>query len=194
MDERNDERIIRHYDRQAPLYELSEWPLEVLFFKKWRQRFLGDLRGRVLDVGIGTGKNLPYYPKDVHLTGIEPSERMLKRARRRAAKFGKNPVLVSGRAENLLFPDDTFDAVVTFCVLCSVTYPILAVKEMYRVCKKGGKIIMVEHVLSKNKLLALVEKLHNPITKGIFGFDVTRDTADNIKKAGFILFKDECIA
>ena len=90
-------------------------------------------------------------------------------------------------AENMKFRNNSFDTVLCTFILCSVPNPVKALKEMRRVCKPNGRIIMVEHVLSKNWLIALWQKLHNPITRWLVGININRDTAGNIRKAGIRL-------
>ena len=97
-------------------------------------------------------------------------------------------------AENLNFTDSEFDYVVATFALCSVPDPVRTVKEMKRVLKPNGRIILIEHVLSKNKLIALLERLHNPLTSGLLGFNVDRDTKSNIEKAGVRVERDENLA
>lgn len=104
--------------------------------------------------------------------------------------LNKDIKLLQMDAQEIKFFDNSFDYVVCTFLLCSVPDPIKVVKEMYRVCKNGGKILMIEHMLSKNILLAFFQHLHNPITKTLFGFNVNRKTIDNIKKAGLVIDKE----
>ena len=115
-----------------------EAPMENMF-SKWRKKLLENASGKTLEVGIGTGKNIPYYPADVDLTGIDFSEKMISKAKEKVAG-GKNIKLMEMDAENMKFDDNSFDTVVTSCVFCSVPDPIQGLKEIRRVCKNGGKI------------------------------------------------------
>ena len=90
--------------------------------------------------------------------------------------------------------DNSFDCVVCTFVLCSVPEPVIALKEMRRVVKKNGKILMLEHMLSNHWPIALFEHLHNPITRFLFGFNVNRKTVDNVKRAGLIVKKVDNLA
>lgn len=178
------------YDRYSIVYDILEYPIEKLVFAKWRRQALSNVQGKLLEVGVGTGKNLQYYPQDVDLTAIDLSSQMLKHAIKQEKKLGERAMLLQMDAQLLKFQDNIFDIVLCTFVLCSVPDPITALKEMKRVCKPGGKIIMIEHVLSANRLIALWQNIHNPLTKAL-GFNVNRDTKKNILKAGLQISKDE---
>ena len=107
------------YNKISAIYNLMEWPLEFFFFARWRKEALSGLKGRVLDVGIGTGKNLKYYPPGCSVTGIDNSEGMLEKAQTSAEDM-KNVTLLLMDAGHLEFPDKSFDYVVTIFVLCSI--------------------------------------------------------------------------
>jgi demethylmenaquinone methyltransferase/2-methoxy-6-polyprenyl-1,4-benzoquinol methylase len=96
----------------------------------------------------------------------------------------KNITLLEMDAQKLKFKDSSFDYIVNTFVLCSVPDPVRVVKEMKRVLKKNGKILMLEHTKSKHFVIKVFQYIHNPITKALFGFNVNRDTIENIKKAG----------
>lgn len=146
---------------QDQAYLLSNvllWPIELLFFRRFRRALLHDLSGRILEVGVGTGKNLPFYnPGKVHLTGIDLSRRLLGRALRAAKRRHLAVDLFPMDAEHLAFPDQTFDVVVCTFFLCSVPSPLPVLQEMARVVKPDGRILMLEHVLSQIPSLARLE-------------------------------------
>ena len=97
-------------------------------------------------------------------------------------------------AQNLKFKDNSFDYIICTFVLCSVPDPVKTLKEMKRVVKPNGKILMIEHMLSKNKLIAFYEHIHNPITRFLFGFNVNRKTDENVEKAGLKIRKMQNMA
>jgi ubiquinone/menaquinone biosynthesis C-methylase UbiE len=173
------------YNRIAPIYEFIDLPLELFFFRKWRKEALSGLSGKILEVGIGTGRNLKYYPSQCSVTGIDYSERMLEKAREKA-KGMKNVTLLLMDAEHLGFQDNSFDYIVTTFVLCSVSDPVRALKEMRRVLKSSGELIAIEYVRSSNHLIAWIEDLINPIVCSCIG-DNIRKSIDNIIKAGFTI-------
>lgn len=175
---------VSKYNRIAPIYELIDLPLELLFFRKWRKEALSGLSGKVLEIGVGSGRNLKYYPAGCSLTGIDSSEGMLERAREKAREM-KNVNLLLMDAEHLQFPDNSFDYVVTTFVLCTIPDPVKALKEMRRVLKPSGELIALEHMHSNNPIIDLFEHLIDPFLYFLLGDHTTRNTTRNIEKAGF---------
>ena len=146
---------------------------------------MGNLKGSILEIGVGTGKNLKYYNKNAKVIGIDLSPKMLAKARIRSIQSNKKNIkLILMDTQALKFKTSSFNYVVCTFVLCSVPSPIKVLKQMKRVTKKNGKILMLEHVKSKYFLIKIFQHLHNPITKALFGFNVNRDTINNIKKSG----------
>lgn len=176
-------KIQTRYNRIARIYDLLESPMES-GFSKWRNELLEQAEGKVLEVGIGTGKNIPYYPKGVDISGIDFSERMIERARKKAWRK-ENVHLYVMDAEDMDFEDHSFDTIVTSCVYCSVPDPVQGMKEMKRVCKPGGKLLMLEHVRSKNKIAGKLMDILNPIPLHVYGANINRKTYKNLLKAGF---------
>src|SRR6056297_1213374 len=121
-------KIQKRYNRIAYLYDIMESPMET-GFSKWRKELLNQASGQTLEVGIGTGKNISYYPDEVMLTGIDFSERMIEIAKKKA-KNKNNVWLQVMDVEDMQFEDDMFDTVVTSCVYCSVPDPVKGLKEM----------------------------------------------------------------
>lgn len=120
---------------------------------------------RVLEVGVGTGINTSLYPKKCHVTGIDLSASMLEKARERVAREGrKNVRLLEMDAARLTFADDTFDIVYAPYLVSVVPDPVQVVREMRRVCRTGGKIIILNHFRSKNPLLSRLEQAISPLT------------------------------
>jgi len=119
------------YNRIAVVYDLMEAFIERTAFAAWRQRLWASVpAGRVLEVGVGTGKNLPYYPAGAQVTAIDLSERMLERARRRATDLGVRVDLRLMDAQRLAFPAGAFDAAVATFVFCSVPDPVQGLREL----------------------------------------------------------------
>lgn len=167
----------------AKVYDLMDKPMEIVFVK-WRKKMLREVSGKTLEVGIGTGKNLPFYPQDVDLTGIDFSEKMIEKARNKNNGPAKTQLLEMD-AEKMLFEDNTFDTVVTSCVFCSVPNPVQGLKEIRRVCKNGGKILMLEHVRSHKKIIGPLMDAFNFIPLNLYGANINRETYQNLLKAGF---------
>ena len=138
--------VERVYDRTARFYDLMDGPMDWLGGRRRRARVLGRAEGEVLEVGIGTGRNLSHYPSAVRLTGVDLSEQMLARAVRRAAKLGAEVSLEHADVERLPFAADTFDTVAATCVFCSVADPATALREIRRVLRPHGTLHMMEHI------------------------------------------------
>lgn len=179
------EKVRKRYDRIAPLYDLLERPME-REFAHWREELLREASGRVLEVGVGTGKNLMRYPEGVSVTGIDFSARMITRAQERVTRLElQNVTLLEMDAERMEFDDDSFDTVVSTCVFCSVPLPIQGLKEIRRVCKPEGKVLMLEHVRSSGPILGTVMDFLNPIPLHLYGANINRRTEENLRLAGF---------
>lgn len=120
---------------------------------------------RILEVGVGTGINLSLYPKDCTVTGIDYSEQMLEKARERIDRKGiKNARLLQMDAADLKFADNSFDIVYAPYVISVVPDPVKAAREMERVCRPGGRFIILNHFLSPNPLMSRVERMISPAT------------------------------
>lgn len=161
--------------------------------KKLRKDFIQLAQGEVLEIGIGTGVNLEFYPEDVSVTGIDFSPKMLERARKKADKLTQNINILEMDVERLDFADDSFDTVVATCVFCSVPNPIQGLKEVRRVTKPSGKIILLEHMRSGNEFIGKIMDMLNPIGLHIVGANINRMIMDNIKKAGLELIHQDLI-
>jgi ubiquinone/menaquinone biosynthesis C-methylase UbiE len=178
--------IRKRYDRLAPFYDLLEAPVERFRFSSWRKRLKGRVIGkRALEVGVGTGKNLSYYPSNVKITAIDVSPRMLDRAQKRAQALGMNVDLKPMDAQALQFPDGSFDTVFATFVFCSVPDPVLGLKELRRVCKSGGRLLLLEHMRPVNPFLGLLFDALNPLVVRLTGANINRKTIDNINSAGW---------
>lgn len=187
-------KVAWRYDRISRYYDTFESLLEVFLFSKWRMMLWEYPRGKILEVGVGTGKNIPYYPKVKRLIAIDISEGMLEGAKRKIQMGDDFPILMKADIMNLPFKDESFDCVVSTFVFCSVPDPIKGLKEVYRVLKSIGKMYLLEHVLSENRLIRLWEEVHNPITSRLFGFNVNRDTRRTLKVSGFKVTLDKKMA
>ena len=178
----------RRYNRIAPVYDLMEGLVERSRFRKWRKLLWSKVEGpRVLEVGVGTGKNFPYYPPDAEITAIDFSERMLKRAQDRASEQKLKVHLRQMDVQNLEFEGNTFDTVVATFVFCSVPDPVRGLMEIERVCKPGGKVILLEHVLSANRALGWLMNLANPLVVRMVGANINRRTVENVIKSGLVV-------
>jgi len=175
----------RRYDRIAPLYDRMEGLIERSRYSKWRELLWSKVEGtHILEVGVGTGKNFPFYPPDEEITAIDFSKKMLERAEDRASKQKVRVSLQKMDVQNLEFEDNTFDTVVASFVFCSVPDPVRGLMEVERVCKPGGKVVLLEHVLSANRILGWLMNLANPLVVRMIGANINRRTAENVAKSG----------
>ena len=149
-----------------------------------RRRVLRQACGRVLEVGIGTGRNLDYYPSGVELTGVDISPRMIERALRRANEEEREVRLQLADVQALPFADAVFDTVTASCVFCSVADPVLGLREVRRVVKPGGCVLLLEHVRPRNPALGLLADMLSPLTRRLFGPAINRRTEDNVRAVG----------
>lgn len=133
---------------------------------------------------MGTGKNLEFYPTGCRLTGIDLSPGMLDKARAKANKLNLSVDLLEMDGQNMTFPDHRLDTVVATCVFCSVPDPLKGLKEIKRVCKPNGKIILLEHVRSDNPLLGKIMDILDPLTVRMIGPHINRRTVENVERAG----------
>jgi ubiquinone/menaquinone biosynthesis C-methylase UbiE len=185
----------KRYNRIAFLYDFMEAPMERLRFASWRRKLMGRIAGpTALEVGVGTGKNLIFYPDDLDITAIDLSPRMLERARKRANKLNLNVNLQEMDVEHLNFADDSFDTVFATFVFCSVPDPIAGLQELRRVCKPDGKLLLLEHMRPENYALGLIFDLFNPIIVRMMGANINRRTINNIRQAGWQIKAEECFS
>ncbi len=181
----NNKKIQNRYNRISKVYDLIEKPMESMSMSKWRTELIEKIEGReVLEVGVGTGKNLLYYPETLNITGIDFSKNMLEKARNKVKDI-KNIKLIEMDAQDMEFEDNTFDTVITSCVFCSVPDPVKGLEEIRRVCKNNGKIIMLEHMRSNNNVVGKFMDIINFIPLNIWGANINRKTIENLIKAGF---------
>lgn len=132
-------------------------------------------QGDTLEIGIGQGRTLPYYPRSVHLTGLELSEVALAVASKRASDIGLDAQLVAGDAAALPFADESFDSVVFSFALCTIPDDRAAVAEAVRVLRSGGRLLLIEHVRSPNPIVRAVERLLEPLTMRRMGDHLLRE-------------------
>jgi ubiquinone/menaquinone biosynthesis C-methylase UbiE len=181
----------RVWDKTAPGYDKQMAFFERTWFAGGRQ-WLGErARGRVLEVAIGTGRNLPHYPADTTLTGVELSPAMLAIARQRGADLGRDVDLREGDAERLPFNDASFDTVVCALSLCTIPQPDVAVAEMHRVLVPGGRLLLLDHVASTWPPVYAAQWLVERLTIRAAGEHFTRRQLPLVKAAGFQVTETE---
>jgi len=152
-----------------------------------REALLSQASGKVLEIGAGTGRNLPFYGEDVELTLVEPGEPMVRRLERRIREHPRPVTLVQAPAEALPFEDGEFDVVVSTLVLCAVDDQAQALEEARRVLKPGGTLLFIEHVRSDEPRLARKQDRMNRVNRVVVRCNCNRATLDAIRAAGFTI-------
>ena len=183
------EDVTRRYDRNARFYDLYDKPMDLLGVGRRRERLLSQARGHTLEVGVGTGRNLPLYPSGVQLTGIDVSANMLAKARHAADRRHAAVDLQLGDVQHLPFPDGSFDTVSATCVFCSVADPLTGLREVARVARSDGRVLLLEHVRPRTRVLGWIADRLNPLASRLIGADINRRTEDTVAIAGLDLIE-----
>ncbi|MGJ0516572.1 MAG: class I SAM-dependent methyltransferase [Methylomicrobium sp.] len=178
--------IQKRYDRLAPYFDGLEAMMEGLFFRSWRKKLWETVEGpHILEVGVGTGKNFDYYPAGARITAIDFSPKMLEQARNKKHRKQVDVELELMDVQSLHYASNSFDTVIGSFVFCSVPAPMKGLKELHRVCKPGGRVLLLEHVISSRTVLAGVMNLLNPLVVSMVGANINRNTVKNVQACGF---------
>jgi len=181
------------YDRVARFYDslnfLFEW-----FVSRHRKEILRQAKGKILEVGVGTGSSFKDYPLGKQIVAVDISKEMLRRAQKKARNYAGKINLRREDVQSLPFKDETFDTVFASLVFCSVTDPIKGLTELRRVLKKGGQLLMLEHVRSRGKRLGYLMDRINPLIAKYSVENINRDTVENLRKAGFKVKQERDLA
>jgi len=186
------------YDRVAPFYDLLDLPFEYGRYRALRPHLFRGISGTILDAGVGTGRNMPFYPDGSQITGIDLSPAMLVRAKKRRAKLDKDVELLEMNILATTFPNQHFDAIVAtflFCVL-DEDQQLPALRELARICKPTGVLRFLEYAYSNDPIRHFVMRLWAPWVRWMYGAAFDRQTERYIPRAGLelvetrFLFKD----
>ncbi|REG22681.1 ubiquinone/menaquinone biosynthesis C-methylase UbiE [Archangium gephyra] len=172
------------YDDLGQKYDVWTLLPDRLFLDRWRRELLAGARGEVLEVAVGTGKNLAFYPEACRVTGLDFSRAMLDEASRRARALHRPFEPREGDVTALPFADASFDTVACTLAVCTFTEPLAALREMRRVCRPGGAVLLLEHVLPRDRPLARVAHAIAPLTRKAVGCNPDRDTLALVREAG----------
>lgn len=180
-------RVRQHYEALADNYDRLIGISEKLLFGDGRAWVGSQASGDVLDIAVGTGRNFPYYPLDVRLTGVDISPAMIAVAERRADELGRDVELRVGDAQALDLPDARFDTVVSTLALCSIPDDRRAVAEVRRVLRPGGRFLLLEHVRSPNLPVRAVQRVLDPLFIRFSADHLLREPLDFLVAEGFVI-------
>ncbi|MEA2315792.1 MAG: hypothetical protein QOI03_2484 [Solirubrobacteraceae bacterium] len=179
------ERVRAVQDKQAPKYDRQISFFERVLFGDGRAWVCSQARGRVLELACGTARNLPFYPADVELTGIELSPQMLAIARQRAERLGHPADLRLGDVQALDLPDERFDTVACTLGFCTIPDTRAAAAEAFRVLRPGGQLLLLEHVRSPIAIVRAGQTLLEPLAVRFEADHLVREPMDYLPGVGF---------
>lgn len=185
------QRQLRSWRKQAAKYDRKVGRAEQTMLAGSREWVGARASGRVLEVAVGTGRSLPYYPTGVELTGIDLSPEMLAIARARASEQGIAAALLQADAEALPFGEAAFDTVVCALALCSIPRPGVAIAEMARVVVPGGSVVLVDHTRSDRALVFAGQWAIERFTIPLQGEHLTRRHRAEVETAGLRVVEHE---
>lgn len=183
------ENLIKKFDKQADMYERNR---RALSLSMWRKKLLSQAEGDVLELAVGAGANFPFYNRNVtHITGVDFSPRMIQKAQMAAHETGMASTLLKADVETQTFPENSFDTLVSTFSLCGYDNPITVLKNMKRWCKPNGKILLMEHGISSNGPLSVLQWGIDPFAFHITGCHYQRNILKLIKEAGIRIQQKE---
>ena len=182
------QKLVKIFDKQANQYERRR---KNASDQRWRQPLLKDAAGEVLELAVGAGANFPFYPPGVKITAADFSEAMLEKAKQAAAFLQLPADFICSDIEELHFPNDSFDTIVSTLSLCSYDDPLLVLQKINRWCKPDGKILLMEHGISTNLLVSALQKTLDPLLYRYSGCHHTRDMIKLVQDAGLKIEKTE---
>lgn len=179
------ERTRRLWEKTAPHYDSGISPFERLFIGDGRRWVCSRAEGDVLEVAVGTGRNFPFYPAGVSLSAVDISPAMLAVARERAGSLGMRVNLAEADAQALPFEDESFDAVVSTLAMCSIPDERLALREMKRVLRSGGRLLLLDHVRSTSPVVFSLQRVLEPLSVRFAGDHLLRRPLERVVELGF---------
>ncbi|GEN86007.1 class I SAM-dependent methyltransferase [Oceanobacillus sojae] len=180
--------LIKKFDKQAEKYDKRRKNDQLYRF---RERIFQEAEGKVLEVAIGSGLNFPFYSRDIELTGVDFSHEMLKKAERAAQDYPFQTTLIQKDVERLDFNENSFDTIISSTSFCAYQQPVEVLNQFQKWCKPEGKILMLEHGISTNKLLAGMQKIVDPLALRAVGCHQNRNISAIVEKSDVKLIREE---
>lgn len=184
---RESERVREIFEREADKYDRQISFFEKALFGGGREWVCSQAGGKVLEIAAGTGRNLAFYPPEVHLTMTEFTPAMLEIARQRQAELGREADLQIGDAQSLDFPDESFDTVVCTLGLCTIPDDRAAVGEVRRVLRPEGQFLLLEHVRSPRRVIRAGQHVLDPLFVRFEGDHIAREPLEHLSAEGFVI-------
>jgi ubiquinone/menaquinone biosynthesis C-methylase UbiE len=182
------EDLVKIFDRQARRYEKQRRRHTA---RAWRERLLRSAEGSVLEVAVGAGNNFPYYRSGIRLTAVDFSPEMIRKAKEAAEEYRIDATFLLSDVEQLEFPPDSFDTIVSFGSMCAYRDPVRVLKNFNRWCRRNGKVLLGEHGISSNAVLSLIQRGLDPLLYRIIGCHQTRDIMNIVEKSGLRVIRVE---
>lgn len=179
---------IAKWDKAAKCFDWLNSGVERRY-GRFKDELFSGCRGKTLLVAAGTGLDFQFFPSGLDITAIDFSPKMVEKSKEKAHDYDGQLEVLLADVEALDFPDASFDTVITSCTFCSVPDPVKGLKEIHRVLKSDGRLLMFEHVRPTNIVLGTMMDLLTPIARK-FGPELNRRTAENVQKAGFQIIRD----
>ncbi|MFD1387383.1 class I SAM-dependent methyltransferase [Oceanobacillus oncorhynchi subsp. oncorhynchi] len=180
--------LIKKFNKQAEKYDKRRKNDSM---SRFRRRIFQEAEGNVLEVAIGSGLNFPFYRRDIELTGVDFSPEMLKKAAHAAKDYPFQTTLIQNDVERVDFDANSFDTIVSSTSFCAYQRPVDVLNKFQKWCKPEGKILMLEHGISDNKLLAGMQKMADPLAVKIVGCHQNRNISAIVKNADMKLVREE---
>ena len=179
----------RRYQRIAPLYDLLDLPFEYSRYRKIRPLLFEGLSGRLLDAGVGTGRNMPFYPSGSEVVGVDLSPAMLKRAEGRRTLSPASVRLVEMDISRLIFPDAFFNAAIATFVFCTLPdeLQVPALRELGRVVRPQGTIRLLDYIRPEGRIRRMLTQIWQPWVGWAYGAHFDRQTEQKVSEAGLVL-------